>query len=189
MNLFHGSLVRLAAANPETDPEIMARWQRDTEYMRLLDTDPARPETAKEIKEWLEKDEGKDFRFMIHALADDRLLGFVGLFRPSWNNGDTYVGIGIGDRDDWGKGYGTDAMKLALRYAFTELNLHRVTLLVFEHNPRARRSYEKAGFVFEGRVRGDCHRDSQRLNTLWMGILREEWEKQNSQLQSSNPQF
>jgi len=100
------------------------------------------------------------------------------LFVPKWNNGDVYVGIGIGDRDDWSKGYGTDAMKLAVRYAFLELNLHRVTLGVFEHNPRARRAYEKAGFVLEGRMRGDCLRDGQRSNTLWMGILRKEWERQ-----------
>lgn len=180
-NLFFGSLVRLAAANPDTDPEVQAGWQRNSEFLRLMDSEAARPITQKEIKDWIEKDEGHNFSFSIRAVADDRLLGFVGLFVPSWNNGDVYVGIGIGNHNDWGKGYGTEAMRLAVRYAFQELNLHRVTLGVFEHNARARRAYEKAGFVLEGRTPGDCFRDGQRLNTLWMGILRSEWEKREKQ--------
>jgi RimJ/RimL family protein N-acetyltransferase len=86
-----------------------------------------------------------------------------------------FVGIGIGERAYWGKGYGTDAMKVALRFAFTEINLERVTLNVFEYNPRAIRSYEKAGFKHEGRMRGALLKDGRRWDMIYMGILREEW--------------
>jgi RimJ/RimL family protein N-acetyltransferase len=86
------------------------------------------------------------------------------------------VGIGIGEREYWGKGYSTDMMRVILRYAFTELNLNRVTLNVFEYNPRAVRSYEKAGFVVEGRERKAIHRDGKYWDVLFMGVLREEWE-------------
>ena len=65
-----------------------------------------------------------------------------------------------------------------LRFAFNELNLWRVTLGVYAYNPRAIRSYEKAGFRREGLVRGDCRRDGQRWDSVFMGILREEWQKQ-----------
>jgi RimJ/RimL family protein N-acetyltransferase len=66
-------------------------------------------------------------------------------------------------------------MKIVLRYAFAELNLHRVSLGVFEYNPRAIRSYEKAGFQHEGRARKHLNHEGQRWDIFFMGILREEW--------------
>jgi RimJ/RimL family protein N-acetyltransferase len=88
------------------------------------------------------------------------------------------VGIGIGEAEYRGKGYGTDAMQVILGFAFRELNLHRVSLSVFEYNPRAIRSYEKAGFRHEGRLRAEINRDGRRWDVLMMGILRTEWEAQ-----------
>ena len=67
-------------------------------------------------------------------------------------------------------------MRIILRYAFDELNLKRVTLNVFDYNPRAIRSYEKAGFKLEGRQREALHKDGQRYDILYMGILRDEWD-------------
>ena len=99
------------------------------------------------------------------------------LWIESWAHGEGWVGIGLGERDYWGNGYGTDAMRLMLRFAFDELNLWRVSLGVFAYNPRAIRSYEKAGFRREGLVRGDCRRDGQRWDSVFMGILRDEWLK------------
>ena len=69
-------------------------------------------------------------------------------------------------------------MRVVLGFAFTELNLHRVSLNVFAYNPRAIRSYEKAGFQHEGRLRKLICRDGQRTDDVWMGILGEEWFKQ-----------
>jgi len=66
-------------------------------------------------------------------------------------------------------------LKLALQYAFTELNLYRVSLGLMDYNPRALRVYEKVGFRLEGRTRGDVQRAGKRHDSLWMGILREEW--------------
>ncbi|MCJ7532585.1 MAG: GNAT family N-acetyltransferase [Anaerolineales bacterium] len=68
-------------------------------------------------------------------------------------------------------------MKIVLCFAFSELNLHRVSLGVFEYNPRAVRSYEKAGFVLEGHERKAIQRDGKFWDMIFMGVLREEWEK------------
>jgi len=176
--LFTGELVRLAAPNPEADAESVARWLQDSEYVRLMDIRPAQPRLAKTFKERLNEDL-KDtlFFFHIRALADDRLLGSIDIDIDHWSHGEGWVGIDIGERENWGKGYGTDAMRVILRYAFTELNLHRVALNVFEYNPRAVRSYEKSGFVVEGRVRQFLERDGRRWDVIYMGILREEWER------------
>jgi RimJ/RimL family protein N-acetyltransferase len=184
-SLFQGHLVRLAAPNPEADAEAMSRWQRDAEFLRLLDSEAARPLPVAQNKTDMEAIAAREnsFAFMIRTLADDRVIGFVGLIRLQWTHGDAWLGIGLGDREYWGKGCGTDALRLILRYGFAELNLHRVSLGVFEYNPRAVRSYEKAGFVLEGRTRQDVRRDGRYWDSLWMGILREEWERQNPEPQ------
>ena len=178
-DLYTGKLVRLRALDPAMAAEPIARWELDSEYNRLGDSGPVFPPPAKRVREQLEAPErrGNEFTFAIHTLADDRLIGVIGLEVTQWIHGDAYVGIGIGERDDWGKGYGTDAMRVILRFAFCELNLHRVSLTVFEYNPRAIRSYEKAGFVVEGRLRDWLNREGRRWDMIHMGILREEWQK------------
>ncbi len=179
--LLRGERVRLTAVNPEADAEASARWTRDTEYWRLNTTDPASPWTARSVKEFMERGQQEerddDYSFSIRLLESDRLIGWISLDGVDWPNGDAWVGIGIGERDCWGKGYGTDAMRVLLRYAFMELNLHRVSLSVYEYNPRAIRSYEKAGFVHEGRLRQAIQREGRRWDLLYMGILRGEWER------------
>jgi RimJ/RimL family protein N-acetyltransferase len=178
-NLFQGKLVRLTAENTDTVAEHFSRWNRDSGYWRLLAAEPATPYSVKQIKEFVEKEllsqDSGTFFFMIRSLEDDRIIGEIGLDGVQWNHGDTYVGISIGERELWSKGYGTDAMQVLLRFAFDELNMHRVSLTVFEYNPRAIRSYEKAGFVVEGRERKFLDRDGKRWDVLYMGILREEW--------------
>ena len=180
-DIFRGELVRLSADGLQVVAEAFSRWGRDSEYVRLLDDEPARLRSPKSVKEWLEKEfeSGEDFRyfFTIHTLEGDQLIGFIGLFDVQWNHGNAWVGIGLGERDYWGKGFGTDAMLVLLRYAFDELNLHRVTLGAFEYNPRAIRSYEKAGFKHEGRGRKAILRDGRRWDSIFMGILRDEWER------------
>jgi RimJ/RimL family protein N-acetyltransferase len=110
----------------------------------------------------------------VRTLAEDRYIGFFVLIVDLINS-EAWVGIGIGERDFWGKGYGTDMMRLCLQYAFTELNMHRVSLGLHEYNPRALRAYEKVGFQIEGTTRKDIFREGKRTGGLWMGILREEW--------------
>jgi len=178
-DLLAGELVHLTTENPEVMAEGFSRWSQDTEWLRLLDTDPPRLLSAKKWKEWLEKDLEKDATnglfFAIHTIDGDSLIGFIGLFDLYQRHGDTLVAIALGERKFWGKGYGTDAMRVMLRYAFNELNLRRVGLIVFEYNPRAIRSYEKVGFIPEGRVHGAMLRDGKRWDYLYMGILRDEW--------------
>ena len=178
-DLFRGELVRLTAEDPEPRAKIEVNWRRDSEYLRMLDTDPVSMISEKQLRTWLEKRYENGFKpdahtFSVRTLAEDKLIGFFGLWLDMFHN-EAWIGIGIGEREFWGKGYGTDMMKLALQYAFTELNVYRVSLGLFEYNPRALRSYEKAGFRLEGRTRGDVLRDGKRGDSLWMGILREEW--------------
>lgn len=181
-NLFQGELVRFVAAEPQLAAGLFAKWMRDSEFVRLLDTDPARLLSVDKYKEWFEKDlveqqKTDELFFLIRTLEEDLTIGLIGLDGIQWVHGDAWVGIGLGEREYWGKGYGTDAMRILLRYAFEELNLHRLSLSVFEYNSRAIRSYEKVGFVIEGRARQFLNRDGRRYDMIFMGILRDEWKE------------
>lgn len=176
MDVLTGNLTRLAAVNPVTDAEIIARWSRDSQFWRLAHTEPAWPATPAYVKRKLEEDLIERPRFAIRTLTDDRLIGLIGLYTIFQAQREAFMGIQIGERDFWGKGYGTDALRVLLRYAFDELNLLRVSLSVLEGNERAVRSYEKCGFCLEGRERHAWAYDGRRWDEIYMGLLREEWQ-------------
>jgi RimJ/RimL family protein N-acetyltransferase len=176
-DLFRGTLVRLANELPDEMAKTFTRWDRDSEYHRLADSDPAQLWSAKKHREWIEKrDEFKNapFRFSIRTLEGDRLIGYAGI-HPIWEHSDAWIGIAIGEREYWGKGYGSDAMRLIVQFGFLELNLKRVSLALHSYNERALKAYQKVGFRLEGAVRQDILRDGRRTNSLFMGLLRQEW--------------
>ena len=130
--------------------------------------------TKKELKDVLEQEGG--YLFLVRTRVDDTPIGMVELDGVAWPHGEAWIGIGLGERAYWGKGYGSDALRVLLRFAFQELNLHRVTLNVFEYNARALRTYERLGFTVEGTVREALRRDGRRWDLIFMGLLRKEWE-------------
>jgi RimJ/RimL family protein N-acetyltransferase len=179
-NLLRGSRLWLTALN-RSDAPIIARWEYDNEFLRLLDSSPAHPRSEDEILRWMEGEQKSrnNFLFGIRLVDSDELIGWVELDGVQWTHQTSYVGIGIGNRAYWGKGYGSEAMRLVLQFAFNELNLHRVHLTVFSYNPRAIRMYENLGFQREGVYREYLHRDGQRYDMLLYGLLRREWEAHN----------
>lgn len=175
MNLLTGQFVSLTAVDPDTDTEIIARWSRDSQFWRLAHTEPAMPVLPAYAKKKLEDRPSDLHGFAIRTLADDRLIGLIGLYTIFWLQREAFMGIQIGEREYWGKGYGTDALRVLLRYGFDELNLQRVSLSFLEGNERAMRSYEKCGFRYEGRERQIWAYDGRRWDEIFMGLLRDEW--------------
>lgn len=178
-DIFTGKLVRLSAFDPEQMSKAFPRWNRNSEYFRLLNSSARPMQSSKAAAKWMEEEVSEmsleSYYFSICTLAEDKLIGEIGLDVVNWPGRDAFVGLGIGETEYWSKGYGTDVMNVLLRFAFTEINLRRVSLGVFEYNPRAIRSYKKAGFRHEGRLRGSLNREGRRWDNLFMGILREEW--------------
>ena len=104
-------------------------------------------------------------------------IGSCGYHNIDWRNRCGEIGIVVGDRGYWGRGYGTDATRALVGWGFDTLGLHRIYLKVYADNARAIRCYEKAGFVLEGRLREDSfHRGAYR-DSLVMGILEAEWRR------------
>ncbi|MGD8456953.1 MAG: GNAT family protein [Anaerolineales bacterium] len=107
------------------------------------------------------------------------IIGNIGLFSFDNIARSAEVGILIGDKTYWNKGYGTEALKLLLKHGFETLNLNRIFLRVYEDNPRAIHCYEKVGFVHEGRMRQGRFTKGQFVDILFMSVLREEWKTDN----------
>jgi RimJ/RimL family protein N-acetyltransferase len=175
-NTFSGALVRLTAFDIEKDAECIARWNQNSEYQQLLDSGPSNLWSAQQIREWIEKNYNSMYAFSIHTLTDDRIIGNLDLNGIEWAAGNAWIGIGIGEPEFWGKGYGREAMQLIMRYGFEQLNLKRISLTVYEYNQRGYRLYLKLGFREEGRLRKWMQRSGERYDLIFMGILREEWE-------------
>ena len=181
--LFEGKLVRLGSLDHEKDPEIESRWTHDPAFMRMMYTAPLRPLSVFQLKkkyEALEKEieDSKDlFHFRIRALADERLIGFGELAKISWPNGTANVRLGIGSPDDRRKCYGTEVLGMLLRFAFSELNLYRVSALIPAYNLPALGLFSKTGFSEEVRRREALARDGRRWDACHFGLLSSEWKQ------------
>lgn len=176
-DLFRGRVVRLAAMT-EGDLPTLAAWQQDAGFLRLLDAKPAHPRTQAQLAEWLQQEQksSENFLFAIRPLHGDELLGFVTVGEILWSHRSAWLTIAIGAPSNRGRGYGSDALRLALRFAFQELNLRRVQLTVFAYNRRAIDVYERLGFQQEGIFREALERDGRTHDMYLYGMLRREWE-------------
>ena len=152
------------------------RWYSDPEVSRLTryQDGPMRPEEIERF--FAARVIGPDsFTMAVHVRDTDRLIGSCAFSQLDGDNGSALYHITIGEKDTWGRGFGTDATRLMLEHAFTRLGLHRVALSVFAFNERAIRSYRKAGFVTEGRAREAIWRDGRYWDELTMSVLEAEW--------------
>ncbi|MBW4486398.1 MAG: GNAT family N-acetyltransferase [Trichocoleus desertorum ATA4-8-CV12] len=178
-----GDRVRLTSWMPQDLPAL-ARWYQQSDFLRLLDAQPAYPYSETFLGQWLEERQKSNQAFIFAVrpaspaapvvTTDDTLLGYVELDGILWNHQVSWISIAIGE-EHWGQGYGSAAMQLALTFAFEELNLHRIQLTVFSYNDRAIALYEKLGFQREGVYREFVHRSGDRYDMYLYGLLRPEW--------------
>lgn len=176
--MIYGDRVRLRHVEQEDLPQFVI-WLNDPEVRHGLAL--RFPLSMAEEKNWFEamlKNPVEERPLVIEVKQGDgwQVIGNSGFHNLDWRNSNAELGIFIGDKAFWDKGYGTEVTGLLLRHGFSTLNLHRIYLRVFEDNPRAVRSYEKAGFVHEGRMRQAEFHDGRYHDVLFMSVLRPEWE-------------
>jgi RimJ/RimL family protein N-acetyltransferase len=171
-----GERVRLRAIE-RSDIPTFVRWLNDPEVRRFLLM--FEPMSTADEERWFERrlSSHDDYLYSFEGAVDGRWthLGNIGLHRVDWKNRSAVLGIVIGEKEHWGKGFGTEAVRLMLRFAFGELNLHRVELDVYDFNPRAIRSYEKAGFRREGTLRQALFREGGYHDVYRMAVLQSEF--------------
>jgi [ribosomal protein S5]-alanine N-acetyltransferase len=109
------------------------------------------------------------------AILDDaeRHIGFIGLHEINWRNRWATGGLVLGERAAWGRGYATDAVRVRTKFAFGELNLHRIEGHTM--NPAMKRVYEKCGYRHEGIALRKFWRDGRWHDADFYAILAEDW--------------
>ena len=173
-----GRRVRLRAIE-RSDIPTFVRWFNDPEVGQYLQM--YMPMSLAEEERWFEPQlTSVDSRVFGIETLDGRHIGNLGLHNLDWNERCAVLGIVIGEKDYWGKGYGTDAVNTVLRFAFEQMNLHRIQLSVYAYNERAVRCYEKCGFRHEGRMRSKHFFSGEYHDELIMGILRDEFSGEGS---------
>jgi RimJ/RimL family protein N-acetyltransferase len=159
------------------DLQHIQKWWSDAELRKLIgEVAPmSRAETEKWYRELLVD---KDRIWFVAVLKkSDRVIGEAGLlrmFRP-WRSTD--MTIIIGEKDAWGKGYGTEIGHLLLDYAFRRLGFHRISIGVVGFNERALKFWQSLGFKKEGVRRDDYYYDKEFSDCIMMSILEDEYEK------------
>jgi diamine N-acetyltransferase len=152
--------------------EATRRWANDPELMRLLDR--ARPVSDEEHERWFAGLQGRAdcVYFAIETVEGARHIGNVWLWDIDSRHRRAELRIIIGGEEDHGRGAGTEAITLLCDYGFERLNLHKVYAYVLGINERARRAFEKAGFVLEGTLREDRWVDDAYTDVYLLGKLR-----------------
>ena len=175
--MIEGKIVNLRAQEM-SDLERNTRWVNDTEVMRFLGG--RYPWSLSAEENWMRERTKTPLTYANCGFAietkEGRHIGNCGIHEASPETRAASVGIMIGEKDCWGQGYGTDAMRTMLRFGFEEMNLHRIELDVYAFNERARASYRKCGFVDEVLKRSEVFREGRYIDVVTMGVLRREWE-------------
>jgi RimJ/RimL family protein N-acetyltransferase len=157
------------------DMELIYKALQNPEVRRL--TGSKRVFTRPQLDQYFERISSDSSRvdFTICLKENNEPIGDIALMDISQSNRSAVTRIAINEEVHYGKGYGTEAMKLMLDFAFGVLNLHRVQLDVYSYNERAIKSYEKAGFKVEGRIRDELYYNHAYHDSIIMGILEDEY--------------
>ena len=148
-----GERLYLSPMNPD-DTEIYTKWMNDRKVTDNLGLTSSMCPIEVE-RNYIQGKKSNNFDFSI-VLNDDTLIGNISLMDVDNVSGTATLGIFIGEEENRGKGYGTEAIKLLVDYGFNILRLHNINLHVFDFNKPAIRSYEKVGFKESGR-RHECY--------------------------------
>ena len=158
------------------DAETMCAWINDQKTAMLVGDEGHSTITAENIKKELQQmQERRAHMYAIHDLESEKLIGRTLLMGVDAVNRTAMLGIIMGEKSYWGKGYGTEAVRLMLDFGFNGLNLHNINLGTYSFNVRAIRCYEKIGFKLIGRRREARIIGNQKFDIIYMDILSSEF--------------
>lgn len=178
MSRIYGEKVMLREYS-EDDFEAIREWVNNPEITDCLSDIFLYPHSTKQTEDFLERAMGDEWKgFIIADVETGDYIGQIDFVDLDLKNGVTSLGIVIGDSNNHGQGYGSEALELFLGFGFEQLRLNRIELVCWEYNKQAQRAYEKVGFVKEGVRRKRQYKKGKYHDEYCYGILKEEWEEQ-----------
>lgn len=181
-----GTLAELRRHQPN-DREHFMRWYQDPDIAELLRHD-LQPLTVNQARGYFDSivlpASSAGTAWAIYDRVSGNLIGTTAVTEIDRQRSSCLFRIVIGEKQAWGHGFGTDATRLVVSETFETLRLHTIRLEVFDHNPRARRAYEKVGFVEKGRS-VEWARD-RRLDVIAMELHRDNWLRMQDELAAHN---
>lgn len=135
------------------------------------------PRNSEEHSRWLGawQEDPTAFLLAVCLTESDALIGHTALFDINAINRTAVFELLIGDKAQWGKGYGTQATRMMVGHGFHTHNLNRITLTVHADNLGGIRAYQKVGFAEEGRLRQAIFKNGGYVDVLTMAVLRDGW--------------
>jgi RimJ/RimL family protein N-acetyltransferase len=167
-----GEKVDLVAAERCYVPQYV-KWINDPEVTQWLKVNP--PLSPEMERDWVDSLQREGRMTFTILTKEGTPIGNMGLEEVSWRYKRASMGIMIGEKEYWGKGYGTDAITTLLRYSFEELGMRRVDLVTDSDNVRAQKAYCKCGFREEGVLRQSRSKNGRVVDDVLMSILSTEW--------------
>jgi RimJ/RimL family protein N-acetyltransferase len=175
--MLQGKLVLLRGMRRDDLPRLCA-FNNDVEVELASGGDPPIPQSLERLQAEFDQEAAKGGRdgsaFAIEA--DGKFIGQCALFNHNIHAQSCELGITVGDKEYWGKGYGRESINLLVAYGFHHRNLHKIWLGVHGSNTRARRAYAACGFQEEGRLRAHVWSNGAYDDLILMGLLRTEWQ-------------
>ncbi len=163
------------------DLEDIRKWVNDPDVVDFLSDIFIYPNTINETEEYLNSVLSKTGiergNFIIAHKDSEKYIGQIDLLKVDWRSRFAEIGIVIGIKENWSKGYGYEAIKLLQSFVFNTLNLNKLQLHVHDYNERARACYRKCGFVEEGIMRQHFYKNGKYTDYIIMSILKKEYDE------------
>lgn len=159
----------------ENDIETIRSWNYDTEISNFF---PSRwPISLNEQKKWFENQINNQSKkkLMIIDKSSNEAIGMIGLMQIDYINKNCEIGLTLGNKNYWGKGFGKIAMDLITNAIFNDFNFHLIYLTVMEENSRAIKFFEKCGFTTSGKLEDIHYKNGAYKTYLWMRLKKEEY--------------
>ena len=160
------------------DVKNFCEWLDDGEVTTFLTVHEMPKPSIKEEREWITK--AKSSKTGVHLAidaVDGQHIGSISLLNINQYHKNAEFGIMIGHKKYWGRGYGTEAIKLMIDYGFKKLKLHKISLNFIAYNARGQKAYQKVGFKNEGKLRENIYRNGHWHDSILMSILQKEYNK------------
>lgn len=178
-------LLRLVSPD---DVDVYLGWINDPEVSRYLDSTGmisvpyTRDEIADMMSAWPGATVSSGTVLSIICLAEGhRPIGCAWVGGIDFNNGSCSAGLLIGDRSQWGQGYGREALSAIERFCFEGIGLNRISASAYAPNERSIRLFEGAGFAREGVMRQSVRKDGEYVDEVLYGLLRSDWVARQTQ--------